>query len=143
MMKLNRYSLVLLSGFVCALLFLLCVRATDEHQGESETISKVVELEVFIHHEDTANIVKIKEFGDLLRLMRSNREPENNDGPDHFFRKDGWRKPFIFERRREDNAIFIVFSSNHHHHNYNQPLSLTIKVTDDNKLATAKSWKSD
>jgi hypothetical protein len=141
----NRHFLLLLCGIVCLFLLLafsFISEPSDRYQCEYETISKLVQLEYFVHHTDVSYLLTIKDFGDLLRLMRSKVEPGKDNAPELLFRRDGWGEPFSFERRRGNEATIFVISSHHNDHENNRPVSLTISVTDDNRPTATESWKS-
>ena len=133
--------MTVLSRVACVLLFLLCGCTTDRYQCESETISKLSELESLIRKVEVGHLATVKEYGDLLHLFRAKGWPED-DAPDKFFRKDGWLEPFSFERLEEGTVVVFVISKQHKDH-HNRPLSLSATLTDDNKLTTTKSWKNN
>jgi hypothetical protein len=120
---------------------LLCGCASDRYWVENDTKAKLDNLGGLIRVVNVGQLKAVKDYGDLLRLMRSKIEPEKDDAPEKFFRNDGWNEPFLFEKRSETNALIFVISSTHLDHD-KRPLSLTVTVTDDNKLTFSRSWKN-
>jgi hypothetical protein len=132
-----RLSLAILTGVA----FLLVGCASDSHQCESETIAKLTQLgELITRKIDATQLSSIENLGDLLQLFRANSLKESDTTPDDIFQKDGWRDPFVLEKRQFDKITFVIIYSKHNDHKYNKPLAITILMTDNRELKIFKSW---